>query len=1033
MPKTEPNRDHIHKNMTHNGESFNIMEAITTSFRKRKSIIISKCCALILCCAFLVSLVATGLIVYSAVSCESADRNIVRILENPSSRKSSPVRETEPTTSKTTTTLDSLTSSIEISTLFTTISPTSIQTTSKTDGLTSRQLDVRLPKDVVPRSYEIKLIPYMLEGNFTFQGEVSILLNIIYDTYSITLHSDDLVVRNVLVYSAVNKPYRNEKNIPVKIVNFDRKRQFVIIELNEKLQAGIEYYLEIQYTGELKDVLQGIYRSSYTANNKTWWIAATQFQPTDARRAFPCFDEPALKARFKISIARPRNMNSISNMPKLGSKSDIVVGMPGYEWDHFEESLPMSTYLVAFVISNFEKISDGNFSVWARKEALLQARYSLEIGPKILRFYENYFKIKFPLPKIDMIALPDFSAGAMENWGLITYRETAMLYLEGVSDKATLQRVATVISHELAHQWFGNLVTPKWWTDLWLNEGFASYMEYIGTNAIYPEWNVLDQFVVYELQSVFSLDALKSSHEISVEVNNPTEINDIFDRISYAKGATIIRMMDNFLTTEVFQRGLTKYLKARLFGNAEQDDLWAALTLEAHESKVLDLNTTVKEIMDTWTLQTGFPIVTVERDYKNKRFTCKQRRFFIDNRLYSNDTSNGSKWWIPLTYEYKTDDVMRSAWLRAEPEIVLKDKYPEDWLLVNVNQTGYYRVNYDKRNWELLLSQLMNEKEYVKIPTANRAQILDDVMNLAVSGDLDYDLALNITVYLKHEKDYVPWKAALTALEYIEEMVIRTADFEHYKNYMLDLTEKLYHEIGFKEKPTDSQLTIYTRFALLWRVCLLGNLDCVRNAVIQFQNWRMSPDPDRHNPISPNIKSLVYCTAIRVGGQEEWDFAWKRYAASEVGSDKEILLTALGCSREIWLLSRYLHWAVTENSGIRKQDSARVFSAVANNPVGQDLAFRFLKENWLKIRDYVGSSIMLLNAIIRSCTSKSSTRLEIEEMERFAKIMEEDVVTRTIQQAIEQAEANVNWKKRNFEKIVKWLKNYSGNVHANRT
>lgn len=233
---------------------------------------------------------------------------------------------------------------------------------------------------------------------------------------------------------------------------------------------------------------------------------------------------------------------------------------PNYELDIYKESIPMSTYLVAFVICDFKNISSGNFTVWARADAIQSARFALTVGTRVLKFFESFFNLPYPLQKTDMLALPDFSSGAMENFGLITFRETAMLYEEGVSAHSNKQRVAIVVAHEVAHQWFGNLVTPSWWTDLWLNEGFATYMEYVGVDAVEPSWKTMDQFVVNEIHNVFSLDALSTSHPISIKVNNPDEINEIFDRISYAKGAAIIRMMDHFLTKPVFRAGVSKYL-----------------------------------------------------------------------------------------------------------------------------------------------------------------------------------------------------------------------------------------------------------------------------------------------------------------------------------------------------------------------------------------------------------------------------------------------------------------------------------------
>lgn len=234
--------------------------------------------------------------------------------------------------------------------------------------------------------------------------------------------------------------------------------------------------------------------------------------------------------------------------------------LPDYFWDEFEVSKPMSTYLVAFVVCDFHNLTDGRVSVWTRPEAIESARYALEVAPKILTFFEKYFNIKYPLPKLDLIALPDFSAGAMENWGLVTFREVTMLHDEKISAPLNKQRVASIIAHEIVHQWFGNLVTPSWWSDLWLNEGFASYMEYVGANMTNPAWKVMDQFLCNEVQPVLILDSLASSHEISVHVQDPDSINEIFDRISYGKGAAIIRMMEHFLTTKVFRDGLHSYL-----------------------------------------------------------------------------------------------------------------------------------------------------------------------------------------------------------------------------------------------------------------------------------------------------------------------------------------------------------------------------------------------------------------------------------------------------------------------------------------
>ncbi|XP_074096420.1 suppressor of ER stress-induced death isoform X3 [Cotesia typhae] len=996
--------------MTQSCEVLAMMDAHTTTFGRKRGCTISKCGAFLITILFILGIVATGLLVYHFAPC----------LDDES------VKHTDD---------------------FADGAFLNSARTFATVEAHKKKIDVRLPKSVVPDTYEIKLMPFIWEGNFTFNGEVTIYVNVTKDTKNITLHATDMEInyQSTTLREYKYNPNSNNKNIGKWIKIFDQTndtaRQFHIIRSSETLKAGMQYVIKLKFVGYLNDYLQGFYRSSYTEGNKTRWIATTQFQATDARRAFPCFDEPALKAKFKISIARPSHMVSVSNMPRI-SKPEPAREMATYVWDHYEKSVPMSTYLVAFLVTDFDvlKTSDNFFGVWARKEAIEQARYSLDIGPKILKYYENYFKIKFPLQKIDMVAIPDFAAGAMENWGLITYRETAMLFQDGISTSNSQQRVATVIAHELAHQWFGNLVTPSWWSDLWLNEGFASYVEYIGVDSVEPDWKILEQFVTYEVQNVFNLDALASSHPISIEVGHPDEISEIFDRISYGKGASIIRMMDHFLTTNVFKQGLTNYLIEKAYGNSEQNDLWNALTDEAHKNNVLPLEVTVKKIMDTWTLQTGFPVVTVIRDYKSGSAYLTQERFILQNNATTvtlmgtneeikDKNENEDLWWIPITY---TTEVIKnfnstkpSNWMNAKYSLTLKniDASDNQWIIFNILETGFYRVNYDKKNWQLIIRQLNDHDNYKDIATINRGQLIDDALNLARAGRIDYSTALDVTTYLRHETEYIPWKSALTALNYIDNMLNKYQGYDRFRVYILRLLDNVYRKVGFKDMPGDPQLTVFTRIDILLWACTFGHDDCVRNAVMQFQNWRNSPDPDANNPISPNLKSVVYCTAIKTGGQAEWDFAWERYRKTNVGSEKDILMYALGCAREPWILSRYLEWATTENSGIRKQDTSRVFSAVANNPIGQPLVFSFLRNQWARLKKFSGSSLLAINNIVKSSTKKINTKYELKDLLDFAQEHSSELgsATRSVQQSLEQAEANIRWLDSNYIIIRDWL------------
>ncbi|CAK9804071.1 Aminopeptidase N [Anthophora plagiata] len=979
--------------MAQSHEVLAMMDAHTTTFGRKRGCSISPCGAFLFGVAFLISLVVTGLLVYHLAPC------LEEKLVKPCNDLSNSVFE-----------------------------PRGIFST---DLLNKKKLDVRLPRSIIPDSYELKLIPFIQEGNFTFNGEVKILVNVTEDTRNVSLHAVDMDIDKSFTSIREHLATSNKTNKAIGIIEQknDTERQFYVIRTSDTLKGGKQYVVHLKYVGHLNDYLEGFYRSSYTVGNQTRWIATTQFQPTDARRAFPCFDEPALKARFQISIARPKNMTSISNMPRKGEPMPVP-GLPSYVWDHYERSVPMSTYLVAFIVSDFEmlKSESGNFRVWARHEAIEQSRYTLNIGPRILEYYENYFKIKFPLPKIDTVALPDFSAGAMENWGLITCRETAMLYQEGVSTSSNQHRVATVIAHELAHQWFGNLVTPSWWSDLWLNEGFASYVEYIGMDAVEPTWKVLEQFVVHDLQNVFGLDALESSHPISIEVGHPDEISEIFDEISYGKGASIIRMMDHFLTTSSFKGGLTNYLNGKAYQSADQNDLWDALTKQAHKDKVLDTGVTVKEIMDTWTLQTGFPVVTVTRNYKNGVVTLMQERFAYRNGTIKTTSKSEPLWWIPITYTSESqldfNTTQPSEWISAVESITLSNRKlnPSEWLILNIQETGYYRVNYDNKNWQMIIKQL-HKDSFRDISTINRAQLVDDALNLARARRLDYATALDVTSYLAHETEYLPWKAAFTAMHYLNDMLIDMPGYDKFRIYVLKLLDNVYKQVGFKDNLGDPQLTVFTRIGVLTWACNFGYDDCVQNAVKQYYNWRNTPNPNQNNPISPNLKAVVYCTAIRVGGQVEWDFAWERYLETNVGSEKDLLLRALGCTRESWLLNRYLDWTITENSGIRKQDASRVFSAVARNDIGQPLAFDFFRNKWSRLRKYFGTSLLTINRIVKTATRGVNTKYEFKDLVDFTNEHKEDFgsATRTVQQAIEQSEANLQWIEANHATIYNWL------------
>ncbi|XP_042874237.1 aminopeptidase N-like [Penaeus japonicus] len=877
----------------------------------------------------------------------------------------------------------------------------------------------RLPTALEPVHYAVKLQPF-INGNFSIMGHVEVELKVLKATSNITLHMADITVHNDTIMLK-SKSDLNEIETILRY-DYDPAREFFIVHLSEELPEDSEVVLAMEFEGYLNDQLRGFYRSSYVneEGNETM-LAATQFQPTDARRAFPCMDEPALKATFTVSLAREEHMTTLSNMPVYDTAP--VEGQEGWVWDHYNTTVKMSTYLVAFIVSDFDfatsMAGETNFTVWARPEAIAQADYSLDVGVKVLTHFESYFDIPYPLPKQDMIAVPDFAAGAMENWGLILYRETAMLYDPSVSSASNKQRVAVVVVHELAHQWFGNLVTPTWWTDLWLNEGFASFMEFIGVDHVEPTWRMMDQFVVDTLHYVFGIDSLESSHPISIPVGHPDEINEIFDSISYYKGASVIRMMYFFLTEATFKKGLTNYLTNFEYDAAAQDDLGNS-DRQAHEDKTLPDEVSVKDIMDTWTLLTGYPVVKLERDEAGTSATVTQERFLL--LPPTTELSDAApSWWVPLTMTSQDapdfTQTRPSAWLSAGAQSLALDDLPsaDAWVILNLQQTGYFRVNYDANNWELLTKQLRDSHEVIHV--TNRAQVMDDALNLARAGQLKYETALGLNAYLAKENDYIPWQAALNNLEYLETMLSATSGHGALREYLLSLLIPLYESVGFEDDLGGPHLEQYKRaMALRWTVTPITRTVSTTR-VSQFDQWI-----NNGSAVSPNLKSTVYCSAISAGGEEEWEAAWHQYVSANVASEKAVLLSALGCTREVWLLARYLEMAFTEGSGIRKQDSTAVFSAVASNDVGRYIAWNFLRDQWQNISSYY-DTFASLGSLVSSATAKFNTREEKRQLEAFIEQNQNDLtsINRAVSQALENTNNNIAWMDNNYDVIVQWL------------
>lgn len=881
----------------------------------------------------------------------------------------------------------------------------------------------RLPTSLRPIHYTLRLQPF-INGNLSIHGSVDIRFKVVEPTDKVVLNMADIITRNESV--TVEAEGAAGERIRVVCQTYDSLLQLYTAHLEQRLLPTTTYLFHMDFQGYLNDKLVGFYRSEYKdAQGTHRMLAATQFSPTDARRAFPCFDEPSFKATFDVHLARQTNMTALSNMPLISTQP--IAGQDGWVWDSFNTTLPMSTYLVGFLISDFSYLESSQLNhtvmrVWTRKDALDQGTYVRDMTPTVLTYLEDYFGLPFPLPKLDMASVPDFKFSGMENWGLILYRETALLYDPQKTPVSSKQDLGITVAHEISHQWFGNLVTPAWWSDLWLKEGFATFMGYVGLNVAEPSWGMMDQFLTNNLHYAMALDSLQSSHPINVPVNHPDEISQIFDAISYRKGASIIRMMQNFLSENTFRRGLTNYLTALQYSNAEQDDLWHHLTQAAHVDGTLPDNLSVKAIMDSWTLKMGYPVITVKRNGTTAVLTQE----WFQLRGANKNVSNPPGWWVPISYTTQNNPDFQQTnaqfWMSQDRKPLEITGLPDQtkWLLVNLQQTGYYRVNYDSTTWQLLTNQLTTD--HMAIHLANRAQLLNDAFNLARAGELDYQTALAVSTYLVKERDFVPWSSALSSLYYLFSMFERAGGYGALRGYLLSLVVPLYDSVGFYDHPADTHLTQYKRVITTKFACKLGHRPCVDNATNLFSTWINSPGNQSVLPVS--VLGTVTCTGVARGGEMEWNATWKRYTQSNVGSERVTLLSSLGCTKEMWILSRYLEMAFTPGSGVRKQDASKVFTAVARNTVGRDLAWNYLQDQWPNVLEYFGPGSGHLSSLIKSVGKIFNTQLELKELEKFQADNAGQLgsATRALEQSLEAARLNVAWMSRSYNTILEWLR-----------
>lgn len=861
-----------------------------------------------------------------------------------------------------------------------------------------------LPANVIPRHYDLTMEPDF--EKFTYEGTVIVDLDVVEDSNSVSLNTVELKIHSTKIISGSQTISSSPE------VTYNEDTQTTKVAFEKSLAKGSKAQVEIKFTGQLNDKMAGFYRSTYkNADGSEGILATTQMEATDARRAFPCFDEPALKAAFTITLIADKKLTCLSNMD-VASETEVQSKMSGSTKKavKFNKSPPMSTYLVAFIIGELNYIETDKFRLPIRVYAppsqdIEHGRFSLELAARTLAFYEKTFDSDFPLPKMDMVAIPDFAAGAMENWGLITYRVVDVLFDEKTSGASTKERVAEVVQHELAHQWFGNLVTMDFWDGLWLNEGFATWMSWYSCNVFYPEWKVWQGYVTDTLQGALSLDSLRSSHPIEVPVKRAEEVNQIFDAISYSKGSCVLRMISKYLGEDVFMEGIRQYLKKHAYGNTQTGDLWAALSAASGKD--------LAQTMDIWTKHVGYPVITVTENEKDKTIHLKQNRLLRTADVKPEE----DKVLYPVFLGLRTKQGIDEELVLSKREDVYKVS-DMDFFKLNADHSGIYRTSYTPER----LEKLGKAAQDGLLSTEDRAGMIADAGALAASGYQKTSGVLNLLKGFGNEQEFVVWNEIISRLGSIqgawmfEEKNVKDGLETFQRNVVSDKA----HAMGWEFKETDDHILQQFKGMLFGAAGMSGDETVKKAAKEMFAKFAAGDK----SAIHPNIRGSVFGMALKYGGKAEYDVIMDTYRNSKNSDERNTALRSLGRAKDPELINRTINLPLSGE--VKEQDVYLPISALRTHPEGIEALFSWMTGNFDALAVKFPAGLSMLGSIVSICTSGFSKQTDLDRVTKFFETKSTKGFDQSLAQSKDAIRAKIAWLDRDRKDVATWVATYDG-------
>lgn len=845
----------------------------------------------------------------------------------------------------------------------------------------------RLFSEFKPTHYELTIHPD--RNTMTFSGKVIITgKKTGRPAKRITLHQNELTITSATI---TKHDKTTETEVEIDRINSHAAYDEVRLHTAHQVYPGL-YTVTLEFTGKITKPMNGLYPCFFEHDGQEKTLLATQFESHHAREVFPCVDEPEAKATFTLSLIHDKSDTAISNTPIAAQKSyKIPDGTQPAVITTFEKTPHMSTYLLAFVLGDVAykeaKTKDGVVvRTYATPDNVEFTQFALDVAVKTLEFYNDYFAIKYPLEKCDMIALPDFASGAMENWGCITYREQTMLVDPNNTTLSTKQYVAMVVAHELAHQWFGNLVTMRWWTDLWLNEGFASWIEYLAVDHLYPEWNMWTQFAVDEQHRGLKLDALEHTHPIEVPVHHPDEIRTIFDTISYSKGASVIHMLHEYLGKDDFRNGLQHYLQTHAYGNTDTIDLWKAL--EDTSGKP------VRSFMHAWTTQPGFPLVTATVSENSVKL--QQERFFLNPQ--HTQQQKQLEWPIALLAHHKQlPDLFNTSGTIEE----VSDTHS---IKINQGQSGFYRVTYNASHLEKL-GQLIHKGQ---LPALDRLGILSDLFEASKAGKADTVDALHFLENFKDEDNSAVWDVIAASIGAIRGTMDDEDIRELMKPYIRDLVAKQLKRLGWTPQAKESHFDQLLRPLILGLAAGADEPDVVNECLRLFNTMKTTQD------IHPDIRNVVYATAVRHGDAKTFDKLFALHETTTLSEERTALTMALTGFKQPELVTRALNLIQTDS--VRLQDVSYWIAYSFMNRFAREATWEWMTSHWDWLSDNLGTDLSFYRFPMYAA-NVFSDKAFLKKYKTFFITRIAPAFERSINQGIEVLEWQSAWKERDIKEV----------------